>query len=707
MPAIARRRTRKRITATTLDEAELRRIINSLSAPNPRDRNGNEGPSGGGRFRRLHRLVRQRDEHFFALPAADQKLPHPYEDVEPFQSDILRQSWVDLKSRLVENPFRIRVEPPTEKTRDKNAANKLEIVLQTGLGLVEEREDIDILGGLADGIILHGPAVLHWQKAADVWPDFPDPEEVDELPEGEEKRYRDRSEDDDYAEGEKRYRETADSQKERDDHAKARAGFPFFVEVLRADQCAWVRDRSMANGFALFLVVRETPLLTYREELQKQDRIVLSLNDADKRLLVYEERDAPSRDDPSRELADRAWDGAVQVCHLWSRTEFYELAKRDGDADWVVVKSHTHPYEMPPFALAAGDEVNHPDPSMAFLPLLEGLYRLKPFHDHDVTLGRHIAEQIALPFYWIKQANGEPVLDGEGRKLVLSRNAAAAQRLPEGATLEKVEFELNPAFMAFLQLTGEQLDEAKPESGIVEVGASTAPFTLKLAQEQANAGVKKSKKSLARAVRTMARNMALVMQKSADEGGFGRPVPVYAKTKDGKVDRSTAIMVDPEDIPTLEIEVDIDPLSAAQQVTNIQFQRELLNDPMVPYGRQQFVEDALQEEDPEGYIAAYDAETIFETRIKPGLIEQELAKKFGGVFVVTPELGFAGVGGDAATPEQVLSANGMQVQQPPQVGAAPVGVGGGPVMAGGPGIGGPAPTAPLQVPGAYPEPGLV
>ena len=95
-----------RISVSTFSEKQLANMIKMLAGP--------RGEQGQGRFQELHRRIRRREQHFFNTKEADQKLPSPYDDIEPYQIDALRDSWVDLKSRLIENAWRVRIVPPKE-----------------------------------------------------------------------------------------------------------------------------------------------------------------------------------------------------------------------------------------------------------------------------------------------------------------------------------------------------------------------------------------------------------------------------------------------------------------------------------------------------------------------------------------------------------------------------------------------------------------
>lgn len=656
------------IKAKTFSESELRAFIATLARARGKKQGENGEASAGGRFAKLHGLIEDRDAHFYNQPDADPKLPPPHEDVDGYQTDALRRAWVALKARLVENAFQVNVHPPRDLARLNRKAAELKAVMTQGLELVQERRGFRILDDLADGQIIHGVVGLHWRKAVEVWPQMPDALELESLEDLDEEEKGDYEPGDDGT-----FRQTPEAQMRADDERKARAGFPWYVEVIRGDMLSWIEDRSVLNGLGGVLVLRNVPLIEYSKRLRESDQLYLSLNEADGKVLIFQEQEGTTEDDPSHSDALR-YERTVQVAEWWTRDEYYELVA--ADHDFTLVKSFGHPYEMPPFAIVTADETNHPDPALAYQPALAGIYRIKPFYDRDVTLGRAIAEQIALPYWWIELADGSYLLDDDGKPMTLTRNTFRAKTLPPGAKLVKAEFDLNPAFVSFLELTGKEMADAKPETGNVDVGASTAPWTIRLAQIQANAPVKKYKAKAARGIRTMVRSMASVMSKSAEEGGFGRPVPVYAQIEaDGKMNEETLIAVDPADIVSLDIDIDIDPQSDAQTIANIEHMRLWADDEQLPFDGLDWLTDGLRDQNPQGRWEAWRARQVYQTEIEPTIVKQELARKFGAYFVVTPGLGFAGVNGQAATPEQVLQANGYSVGGMGGAGAPPTGGG--------------------------------
>lgn len=645
------------------------------------------------RFRALHEKVKTRREHFHNMPQANPKLPAPYTGKSEYQSDVLRRTHIKHRARITENAPVFRVTPPRDTAKLRRDADTLEAVLNRIYDINQERNGVNYQSLLSDGQDRDYAGILHWVKADHVWPKFPDAEIRGELPEDEHEAKRYESSDDGYT-------ETDVSRQERDRHAKARAGVPWHITVVDPITCGWVEDISTANGFAIFVTVTDVGFVDYRAALRK-DGITISLNQADKKVLVGRERQRPDEDSDS---GSGSWGDTLRVAEIWTRDECYELVQGTlggAHTPWELVKSWKHPYEMPPFAVAYGHRNQHPDPVQAFEPVLEGLYRIKPGYDFVMALNEIIAQSIALPVYWIELADGKPSLDERGQKVVLTRDQANAATLPPGAKLVKAEFDLNPAFVQLMEFRQKELMDAAPSVGLSEVSATTQAWSILLQQQQASIEPKQIVLEQQRAFRTMGRNMAMVMSKPAEEGGFGQPVYVYAKEKDGRVNATTAIGIDPADIPTLDVDVDINPRSAAEVVTRTQLGVDLYTKRIISLP--DLYEDYMGEENPGDKAKANTAYWAFEDFLKPGIIKQEISAKYATSFTMGPNGTFIGVDGAEMQPEQVLQRNGVTPIPRPQPAGVP---GGGMGMPGG-GMGAAPPPLPgMNVPTAMPQPGV-
>ncbi|MCY3567149.1 MAG: hypothetical protein OXH38_00865 [Chloroflexi bacterium] len=626
-----------RIAARTLSEADLNHILGQLG--------GGRAATHGAltRFSALHERIRNREMHLYNSRRVDPRFAAPYLKAEPWQTDLLRRTWSQLRQRLTEHPLRVHVEPPDDSPAARQAADNLEHVLEQGLRHVEDRTHLSLQADLGYGQVCLCFGVLHWQQAQQRMPVFPAREQRGSRPDDAEERRRfrrARSEDGPSLP----WIETEESRRDRDRRRQAAAGFPWDIEVIRPDQFAFIEDHGSGNGIGLAVVLREVGLFEYRGRLRDQDRLDLQMSavSGEAPLRIARATDAPLPEEPS----GAGWGERLRVASVWTREEYYELAALERPAsspsgsdeqsrnEWALIKSHPHPYEMPPFAIAEADTNDHPDMVHRWEPTMEGLYRVKPGYDFERSLGRFLAEQTASPLYWVQLADGSWQTDTDGSRIELTPEGAAAVTLPAGASLHRVEVRVDPAFVEFLRMSHEELLNAAPDAGTVdrgEIGPNTQPHTLNLLLGSRNLQVQQLKRAQSRAVRTMLRNMALVMSKPLSAGGFGAPVWVFAKGKNGRVQRRETVCVEPSQIPSLDIDVWIDPYSAAQRIAVQEHGRARLNDPLDPLDQRAYLEEYIGEEHAEQVLARHR-----QWRAEQARLERELALARG---VDLPESG--------------------------------------------------------------------
>ncbi len=615
-----------RVAARTLSEADLNHVLGQLGG-------GRSAPHGAlSRFSALHERIRNREMHLYNSRQVDPRFTAPYLKAEPWQTDLLRRTWSQLRQRLTEHPLRVHVEPPDDSPAARQAADNLEHVLEQGLRHVEDRTHLSLQADLGYGQVCLCFGVLHWQQAQQRMPVFPAREQRGARPEDAEERRRfrrARSEDGPSLP----WIETEESRRDRDRRRQAAAGFPWDIEVIRPDQFAFVEDHGSGNGIGLAVVLREVGLFEYRSRLRDQDRLDLQMSavSGEASLRIAKAVDAPLPEEPS----GAGWGERLRIACVWTRDEYYELAALERSVsspdrsnqqprqEWTLIKSHPHPYEMPPFAIAEADTNDHPDMVHRWEPTLEGLYRVKPGYDFERSLGRFLAEQTATPLYWVQLADGSWQTDSDGSRIELTPDSAAAVTLPAGASLHRVEFRVDPAFVEFLRMSHEELLNAAPDAGTVdrgEIGPNTQPHTLNLLLGSRNLQVQQLKRAQSRAVRTMLRNMALVMSKPLSEGGFGAPIWVFARGKNGRVQRRETVCVEPSQIPSLDIDVWIDPYSAAQRIAVQEHGRARLNDPLDPLDQRAYLEEYIGEEHAEQVLARHR-----QWRAEQARLERELA----------------------------------------------------------------------------------
>lgn len=594
-----------------LDEEALKSMIDELET----------------RFQPLFDVISTRRAHAHNLDAANPELPPRYANKSTYQTDIVRRTHVELKGRLTQNPYLIDVAPARDVQDQRDAANRLQDVMLAGLSNIEDREGINILSSLADGLSLYCYGVLHWSKADDIWPAVPRSEgEADDI-------YRDRR-----------------------NQTHAVAGFPWYVEVVQPDDFMFVRDRSLANGLGLCVVRKTIGLLDY---FAQKDITAAAASQVSK-VPLYAEEEAPRDDGPSM----GTWKKTITLYQVWTRDEFYEL-KKDGQV-LSIEKAGPHPYGMAPFAIAAANEINESDIVLRYEPAMQGLYRVKPFYDRIMAYYHVIAEMIALPYYYLRNTgSGESLVSEDGNIVTLSRDAALSQKIPDGYTLEQLPFELNPAFVQAVKFMADDLQAAAPQTGQAEVSTSTQPWALRLQQEQANVEPQRYLQNIARAIRTMARNMAKVMSMPVNEGGFGEDVATFSVLNKGQRKKQVTVSIKPEEILSLDIDVSINAMSTAEQITLEEHGRQMLDDPNVQMTLEEFVRDYQRIPDSTDVVAAREAYAVWNQFVKPQTIQQLLAALGLNTYVFGPEGQIIGPNGQPASPAQVLQSNGQQPTPPP------------------------------------------
>jgi hypothetical protein len=614
------------------------------------------------RFRGVpERCVANRAD-LFCLPERDPIMPDHMKDVIPWQWDGPRQIWVKLRARLTENHYIARAEPakPTASWREK--ASRLESVFNDGLAYAEERDGVDIQGYLSDGQIIDGCAYLHWCKADHLWPVADDYLESDDVDDGME-----------WDEEKGKYRETDAAYQSRRRHAIARAGYPWFIEVIPRANVAYYRDKKLANGLGMVMVSREVGTMAYFAALSEEEE-----DAARKDLGIGGEGNAPGEDEPSRS----DWGEVMTVHQLWTRYECYEIAV-GGGKNWRLMRGFKHPYEMPPFAKVSGDEVLTDDPLLCDLPALEGMFKAKPAFDRLMTLYLALAEQIALPlFYWRNVESGAPLLGEDGNIVALSKNSLASYKAPTGYTLEKLEYQMNPAFVSGVTMMRDLAREAQPSTGEAEVNQNTDPWAIRLQQAQENVVPASYVKKVAKGITTMLRNKAMVMAKPAEQGGYGEPVAVYARVRGGAIDRTTTVYVEPEDIGSLDITGAIGSTSAQERISKVEHGKGLLKDGVIDWI--EFYESYYEAEDPDAMNKRRHAMNIVEEYLPP-LLKQELAKRYGTRITLGPNGELMGPGGVVVDPMQMLQSQGIQLGPAGAAAPTPGGPAPGSVMQSGPG----------------------
>lgn len=600
-----------------------------------------------GRPQKLINRIMWNRAHAHALSEADPAMSEPFEEAYRFQTHIPLSVHRELKARLLENPVRVKVTPPKKTAKQQKDADDTSHTLEVGIETMAKREGIDIVGALCDGQILEAYGVLHWGRG-----------KLAELP-----AY------DPDMDGGDMYG-LADDVMARYQVATAENGFPYWVEVPHPSTILWRRDRRSdgpPNGLGIVVVLRTVTLFDAQDAMRTQRGKSLSWNELENRILIYEPTES-SLGETDRVDADGG--KRLRLATVWTRDECYELASpAEGGysgpetQSWQVIDYYRHDWGMPPFAIVPAVEINDPDPVVRYQPILEGVYRTKAAADRAVTLLLTLSEQMALPVYYLESKEGVITLGEDGAPLTMTRDAWNATVIPDGATLHKVEMEVNPAFIEMNKFLLEQMSDARPQTGMAEIGTGTQPWTARLQQTQASVTPKLLLRNIAQGIQVMAQSIA------RDIARTGLPVYVYAAGKDGAKDRSKTVGIDPEQVNSLDIDVSIDNVSGVERITLMEHMRTLLNDPNVGLTQREFIEEGEGRSDVDGVMASREAWRLWKDYVRPMREKQILAERFGQSVVVGPNGDFYGMGGQQLTPEEVLARNGISAP-PIQPGAA-------------------------------------
>lgn len=697
------------VQAKTFDEDQLNTIIQSVTERFTS--NTQQGSLGTSML--LHDRIAWRRQHFYNLPAADPVLPDPWNRAaRKYQTDAMRQATVELKARLTENRFVVDSEPIPDIASVRDIAERGKSLMNQGFQDLQRKRQLDIQSAIADGQIIDGLAVLHWRLATEIWPAVPDYEWTDDLPKdpAERKRFKARKvlvDPNGLNDGARRYRETDASLANRRAVQKARAGFPWMVSVPDAMSVYFVRDQSPAENPALVIHVESVGLLDYATKVSQTDNVKVSLNQIDKKIRIYVEEPAPDNNTPSGIV----WGDRVSIARVWTRDEYYELVCDDGAetgvslaGGWQLVKSHTHPYGRPPFALIAGFEFNHPDPAMRYQPALAGMYAIKPHYDQAHAYLDVLAESTAIPMYaLVRIKDGMPMLQEDGSPVLLTAEAASAAQIPDGYDLKEFRAEISPGYVSSVLTKKEELHDARPSTGsITQLGANPRPWALRIMLQMANIGPVAMLDNMMTGLETMVENMRMVMGKPVEDGGLGEALSLQIRGKDGAGIKS----VDVDEWEQIRLSVRINTVSATERVTLEEHGRELADDPQFPLTLERLGDDYMGWEDTSERIAEWEAEQIYAQYFRPA-VQRYVTTKWAGVqFTMGPNGQDIGLNGQPASPEQIAQANGISAMPPTTTRRVLLGAPGG----GGSQVNmgaGPGPLQPLQgAPGQVPLVGM-
>lgn len=650
----------------------------------------------------LFGLVQRRREILFKLGAADPVLPPEVGEFPRFQSDLPRQKYNELVSRLLENPFTIECAPASNLKKDRDRADVAERVLSFGVQRMQESSRVNWQRALAQGLVGQYAGILHWRIEPEIGVKTPDARYADDVDPEDADSYDETSTIPGADSTKGKYREKPTVVAERAKLAKARGPLPIHVEVVAPDACAPIWDESSLPGPGIVVHVKDVGLIDYNGALAKDGlritatagrgrnaTVKLALEDYAPESEVSIERPAPN----SPELPSiTGWKQRVSVAYVWTRSEVYELVSPQllasgqqtliDSAGWTLVKGAPHGYGRCPFVWAYGD-VNESewDPALRWRPAIDGLYQMAPQYNYTRAMEMVTAQKLALQTVFMTQdPNAPPVMAGdeEGDSTVLPQDSGAAQVLPPGADLKSVgPTDISAGFVRSRELAGEEFEASAPPTGSTEITATTQPWTARLGQSQANAYPALLLKGVADALAEMFRSWVETFAKDTKEGGlgYGLYVPGTVKVDDKDVtDFSQAVGLEPAEWQGIWVDVKISDVSSAEQVTQQQLGLQLLNNPIPILTPEQYVGDWMGVEDATGHMRAVEAYTAT-MPWKPKLLQQELAKRWGPRVVTAAGGQLVGIDGNAMEPDAVLAQNGIRPANPNPTPQAPPGAG--------------------------------
>ena len=596
----------------------------------------------------LHERVRWRRQHFHQDPQVNPPMPKGFEDFSRQWGD-LRKVHQKLKARLLENEWLPQFTAAKSTSAGKLLAEQAESLFVQGFSQFTKATGINLQSDLADELSIAGVGVLHWTADTSMY-DTLDYEETDSV-ESDAERYTEDEYDEEAQPGKKKakkYRETEDSLKDRIARNRAAKGFPVWAEVLPIEQCAWAQDKSQVSQFPEFLVMRE---IAERPEWMKK---------------AEPERDSPvtqrlgTKDMSNPSATD--WDGTYTLYQYWTRTHFYEICERKDEKE-KQFRCEPHPYKMPPFALCAGAVVHHSDPVYQFEPALQSLYRIKPDYDRAMSLFMILSEAGAVPLYiMVNKSTGQPRrLTEDGDIALFSEQSAAAMELPEGYEMQRFGGDgVSGDFVKGLEFMKTLWEEGAPDAGFAQFGASTQPWSARIEQSQNNMEPKMYLKNIASALQAMCSNLVDVF--SDESTGVGE-IYGWATGAGRGYDTSKTVSVDPKGWAGLTVDVSINEIGSAEQITRAEHLIQQVHDDLIMMTPEEYIE--LAENDPhpvETYINRL-VDAYIRQNVLPNLLKEAAAEQMADKYFLGPNAQILDSTGQVVPPQQYLQQTG---QMPPQ-----------------------------------------
>lgn len=618
------------------------------------------------RFQRLHEKVNYRRKHRYNDDDVDPSVSEgegntpdpddPFRQIRGMQVDILRRKSTEFVSRVVENPWQFSVKPPDKTQALERTANDIAQVFTYWATDDEDRQGERLLDVIAECATRDAYAVFHDLRCEHYWP------EIDWLPGAD-----DGMADDDIdvecpgcggqgqgsdgvncpqcdGSGRVTQRKTffkgrAKSYVEALTREYADRGSPWQWGVDDVLNIAWDDDKDPRGGFRRLLVTYEVAADEYEEEVGAEAlRAAMPLPG-----VTLGQYGSVGNDTPNSGIEGDA--RRIQVNQLWTRSHYYEWIE-GGGPQGMLVKSGRHNYQRIPYYLVAPLDTHDTDLVRRFESPLDGLYRLKEWADRQLTLMSGVVENQARPLMRDTMADpsvspltadGSPAEDAEG--------TLAARYSPPGVTTQVISQPMPASLPQFAQMLREMLEEAAPDTGKADAGATSAAWAVRLVQQQASTLPRRFVAHIARVIQVaMKYRMRWHMENAQRVIGYGES------------NRNKPVVVMPGDLKNHQFVVFINPVSGAERITAVEHNRGLLQEQLIL--PRDFYE-AMGEEDPDDAAARVEAYYLAQP-FRQARAKAMMAKAMGSAFLLGPGLEMLDAQGNGVSPEQVLAAKGYQ-----------------------------------------------
>lgn len=584
----------------------------------------------------------------------------PFADVARFQSDAPRRVAQQVVARLTENPIRFHTD--VRRSTDTKLATRASIVLNAWKAEIEERTGINWQQAMAHFQCRDCYAVMHTYRLEDLRPPVEQRKYIAEhdIPAGERHRFMESEEG--------AYVEKVDAWKERRADMYAECGSPWQVEFPDPLFFAGQRDRR-GPGFLTAVLAYEVDAFEYDLLTRESGNFPTPLN---------AHAPAPGLEDSRGQQGVGAvitpsstdYRSRRRVWQFWTRDEYYELAEYPeqlpraarrraqkegadfGSAAMRLVKAFKHGYPGVPFEVVWANRTYDLDPVWEAEPYLEGLYRLKPFWDYMMTRVAAIMDLSANP----------PLIEQDSPQtstLVLSESgdipdedslSSLGNKLPPGRNMRQLQVQITAGISQVLQLITAMLAQAEPPTGTVEIGASTAPWTARIWQTQANIGPRLLIDNQVKALRWLVEFWRKWHVANPDE-----PFVAYAHPL---VSRTDLVEVDPADLARVRFEVTISPYSSAEMLTIAEHLRTFVEAGLRK--REELFKDGFGERDPHEYAISLDVENMI-TPMRKQLAQVAFASRMASMFTMNTRGEVSDFAGNQVSSREVLQRNGYKV----------------------------------------------